>query len=93
MTGVGVYRDSFSTTTSTSCAANTSSAVANAGAESACVSRPRKSGPEMPSRRRYSTIAAHTATMCRSLNVRFSEEPRWPDVPNATRSRAAAGSG
>jgi hypothetical protein len=44
-------------------------------------------------RRRCSTTAAQIATMCASLNVVRSEEPRWPDVPNATRSAARSAPG
>ena len=43
--------------TSTPLAASTSSALANAGSDSACVSMPRKSGPSMPCLRRYWQIA------------------------------------
>ena len=48
MTGVGVAPPSASTTTSTPCALRTSTIVCTAGSESACVSRPRKSGPSIP---------------------------------------------
>src|SRR5664280_1385273 len=33
------------------------------------------------------------ARMCASLNEVVSDDPRWPDVPNATRSDGIAGSG
>ena len=46
--GVGVYPSSESTATSTPWATSTSTAVRNAGSESACVSRPRNSGPSVP---------------------------------------------
>ena len=46
--GVGVYPSRLSTSTVTSLAASTSSAVTKAGSDSACVSRPRYSGPVVP---------------------------------------------
>ena len=50
--GVGVYPSRLSTSTVTSFAARTSSAVTNAGSESPWVSRPRNSGPLVPARAR-----------------------------------------
>ena len=46
--GVGVYASRLSTSTVTSLAASTSSAVAQAGSESPWVSRPTNSGPSYP---------------------------------------------
>ena len=46
--GVGVYPSRLSTSTVTSLAASTSSAVTKAGSDSACVSLPRYSGPVVP---------------------------------------------
>jgi hypothetical protein len=43
--GVGVYRSAASTSTDTSLAASTSSALDHAGSDRAWVSRPRNSGP------------------------------------------------
>ena len=79
--------------TVTSLAANTSSAVARAGSDSACVSAPRKSGPVTPRIARYSQIAWLVARMWSSLNEAVSEEPRCPEVPNVTRCSGTAGSG
>ena len=83
--GVGVYVSRESTRTVTPFAANTSSAETNAGSDSACVSLARKSGPSVPACRRYSQIAWLVARMWSSLNARPSDEPRWPEVPKATR--------
>jgi hypothetical protein len=47
MAGVGVYSSSAAVITSTPFAASTSIALANAGADSACVSKPMNSGPSM----------------------------------------------
>jgi hypothetical protein len=77
----------------TSLAANTSSAVIIAGSLSACVSRPRNSGPSVPCARRYSTIAWLVAAMCCSLNALRRLDPRCPEVPNATRCATSPGSG
>jgi hypothetical protein len=79
--------------TATSFAASTSSAVPNAGRDSACVSRPMNSGPSMPCAARYSQMACAMARMCPSLNARSNDDPRCPDVPKLTRSAATAGSG
>ena len=46
--GVGVKPSSASTMTSTPWAQSTSTMLCAAGSESACVSRPRNSGPSMP---------------------------------------------
>ena len=43
--GVGVYSSPAEIMTSTPLAASTSSALANAGADSACVSKPMNNGP------------------------------------------------
>ena len=64
-----------------------------AAPESACVSFPRYSGPSMPCCVRYSQIACVIASTCASLNVRASDDPRWPLVPKLTRSAGAALSG
>ncbi len=48
MAGVGVYSSPAAVMTSTPLAASTSSAEANAGADSAWVSKPMNSGPSMP---------------------------------------------
>ena len=50
--GVGVYPSRLSTSTVTSLAARTSSAVTNAGSDRPWVSRPRNSGPVVPARAR-----------------------------------------
>jgi hypothetical protein len=91
--GVGVNPSRLSISTATPLAANTSSAVWVAGSESACVSRPRNSGPVVRCSARYSTIAWLVAAMWSSLNARFRLAPRWPEVPNATRSAGTDGSG
>jgi hypothetical protein len=91
--GVGVYCPSAWTRVSTPFAASTSSAERSAGAEAACVSAPRNSGPVMPARARYSQIACVMARMWASLNAPSSAAPRWPLVPKATRSRGLSGSG
>ena len=56
----------------------------SAGSESACVSRPMKSGPVMPCAARYSTIACVMARKCTSLKAVSRALPRCPEVPNAT---------
>ncbi len=91
--GVGVYPPRASTSTRTPLAASTSSALTWAGSDSACVSAPRYSGPSMPAPARYSQMACVVARMWSSLNVPANAEPRWPDVPNATRCAASPGSG
>ena len=48
ITGVGVYPACASSITSTPFAANTSSALARAGSDSAWVSIPMNSGPDIP---------------------------------------------
>ena len=48
------------------------------------MSAPTNSGPSVPSLVRYSTIAWEVAAMWSSLKVVDSDEPRCPDVPNAT---------
>jgi len=93
MTGVGTGAPPSETTTSTPLAASTSRAVRSAGAESAWVSAPRKRGPSIPCALRCSAVACATARMWASLKDRFSEVPRWPEVPKATRSAGLAGSG
>ena len=67
--GVGVKPSSASTSTCTPLAANTSTAVTQAGSDSACVSRPRNSGPSVPCAARYSQMAWLVAAMWSSLNV------------------------
>jgi hypothetical protein len=79
--------------TSTPFAASTSSAVMKAGFESACVSKPMKSGPSMPSCLRWRQIACVIATMWSSLKAVWSDEPRWPEVPKTTRCADSDGSG
>jgi hypothetical protein len=74
-------------------AASTSSALAAAGTDSAWVSRPRNNGPVMFCEARYWKIAWVMARMCHSLNERSKDEPRWPEVPKATRCVATPGSG
>ncbi len=91
--GVGVYRRPDWIRTSTPCAPNTSSAVTSAGSERAWVSIPRKSGPVIPRERRCSTRAWLVARMWSSLKLPRSEEPRWPEVPKATRCPGSCGSG
>ena len=73
--GVGVYWPSACTRVSTPFAARTSSAVRSAGAEAACVSAPRNSGPVMPARARCSQIACVIARMCASLKAPSSGAP------------------
>ena len=70
--------------TSTPFASSTSSALAKAGSLSACVSLARNSGPLVPSPLRYSQIACEMARMWFSLNEVCSDDPRCPEVPNAT---------
>ena len=91
--GVGVYPPRESTSTRTPLAASTSSALAVAGSESACVSAPRYSGPSMPWPARYSQIAWVVARMWSSLNVAVKADPRCPDVPKDTRCATSPGSG
>ena len=74
-------------------AAKTSMADSVAGSDRAWLSAPRYSGPLMPSLARYSQIACDVAMMWSSLNDVDSDEPRWPDVPNATRCSGIDGSG
>ncbi len=93
ITGVGTGASPSEITTATPFAASTSSAVRSAGADSPCVSRPRKSGPVIPAAARCSATACATARMCASLKLRRSEEPRWPEVPKATRWAGSRGSG
>src|SRR4051794_29200115 len=91
--GVGVNPPALSTSTVTSFATRTSTQVSHAGPESAWVSAPTNSGPSVPSRVRYSTIACVVAAMWSSLNEVFSDVPRWPEVPNATACSGFDGSG
>ncbi len=56
-TGVGVYSSPSEVITSTPFAAKTSNALANAGAERACVSMPTNSGPSILRCLRYRQIA------------------------------------
>ncbi|CAM5584615.1 hypothetical protein SHIRM173S_05921 [Streptomyces hirsutus] len=79
--------------TVTPLAANTSRAVTRAGSDSAWVSAPRKSGPSVPWPSRYSQMAWLIAAMWSSLNAPARDDPRCPDVPNATRCPASWGSG
>ena len=51
------------------------------------------SGPSVPWAARYRQIASVVAAMCASLNAPLSDEPRWPDVPKATRWAGSDGSG
>jgi hypothetical protein len=92
ITGVGVAPPAASTTTSTPCAASTSAIVRSAGPDSACVSRPRNSGPSIPWASRYRHTAALMATTCASVKLPSSELPRWPEVPNATGACGACSS-
>lgn len=62
--------------TVTSLAANTSTAVIRAGSDNAWVSAPRKSGPSVPWRARYSLIAWLVAAMWSSLNAVAVDDPR-----------------
>ena len=57
------------------------------------MSAPTNSGPSVPSLVRYSTIAWVVAAMWSSLKVVDSDEPRCPDVPNATACSGFDGSG
>jgi hypothetical protein len=54
---VGVNSPPVEIIVSTPFAASTSSALSNAGCDSACVSKPMNSGPSMPLLWRYSQIA------------------------------------
>ena len=65
----------------------------HAGSDSAWVSMPRYSGPSVPWAARYSQIAWLVAAMWSSLKLVRRLEPRWPDVPNATRCSGTDGSG
>ncbi|CBL28220.1 hypothetical protein SY1_09690 [Fretibacterium fastidiosum] len=47
----------------------------------------------MPASLRCSATARAMARMWASLKLRSLEEPRWPDVPNATCWDRASGSG
>jgi hypothetical protein len=47
----------------------------------------------MPWPARYSQIAWVIASTCPSLKLRWRDDPRWPDVPNATRWPGSAASG
>ena len=69
-TGVGVYSSSFASITSTPFAARTSSALAQAGTESACVSMPRNKGPPIPLLR-----AVLADRLADRQDVRFVERP------------------
>ena len=93
ITGVGVAPSSASSTTSTPWAASTSTIVRVAGSDSACVSRPRNSGPSMPAAARWRATASEIASTCASLNVQAVDVPRWPEVPNDTRWVSSEGSG
>ena len=91
--GVGVYSSFSASMTSTPLAASTSSALARAGTDRACVSMPRNNGPSMPFCLRYSQIACVMARMCHSLNALSNAEPRCPEVPNETRCGGTKASG
>ncbi len=54
---------------------------------------PGRAARRFPSPCRYSQMACVMARMCHSLNARWSEEPRWPEVPNETRCSGIFGSG
>src|SRR5258708_5020352 len=56
-------------------AANTSSALASAGVDSAWVSMPMNSGPSTPAPWRCSQIAWLMARMCASLKALLKEDP------------------
>ena len=49
------------------------------------MSMPRNSGPEIFCCLRYRQIAWVIARMCHSLKAPLNDEPRWPEVPKATR--------
>ena len=91
--GVGVNRSRLSTRTVTPFAAKTSSAVTHAGSDRACVSLPRNSGPAIPCAARCSQMAWLVAAMWSSLKAHRSDDPRCPEVPNATRCDGTDGSG
>ncbi len=93
MAGVGVYPSAASTRTSTPFATSTPSAVRVAGSDRAWVSRPMKSGPLYPRWTRYLQMASVVARMWASLKALRSDDPRWPDVPKATRCAGSDGSG
>ena len=91
--GVGVYPPALSIIVSTALAASTSKALTQAGSESACVSMARNSGPLIPSCLRYWQMACVMARIWDSLNDSVDDDPRCPDVPNATRCARTPGSG
>ena len=71
--GVGVYSSPCAIMTSTPFAASTSSALARAGTERACVSMPRNSGPSIFCCLRYRQIAWVMARICDSLKALSNE--------------------
>ena len=75
ITGVGVAPSSASSTTSTPCAASTSTIVRVAGSDSAWVSLPRNSGPSMPSR-----LAVAADRLGDREHVRLVERARGRDA-------------
>jgi len=91
--GVGVKPQARSAITSTSLPASTSSAVANAGSESACVSLAKNSGPSTPPSWRYWQIACVMARIWPSLNEHSKDDPRCPEVPKLTFWEATETSG
>ena len=76
-----------------SLAASTSSVVAKAGSDSACVSIAKNSGPSIPADWRYSRDRlGHRDDMIFVERV-AKAEPRCPEVPNATRCAGIEHSG
>src|ERR1700761_893891 len=93
MEGVGTHSPSPAIMVSTSLAASTSSALDNAGRDSAWVSIPMNKGPSIFFCLRYRQMAWVMARICLSLKEVEKEEPRWPDVPKETFCAATEGSG
>src|ERR1019366_6183902 len=85
--GVGVYSSPCASMTATLLAASTSSALASAGTERACVSMPRNGEPSIRCFFRYGQMACMMARMCFSLKALSNAQPRCPEVPKATRCR------
>ena len=65
----------------------------SAGSDSAWVSMPRNSGPSMPCAGAVVADRLGDGQDVASLNAPSNAEPRWPDVPNATRWAATDTSG
>ena len=78
---------------STPLAANTSTALTSAGSASAWVSMPTNSGPVEPG---FAAVVADRLRRRQDMvfvEGVFSDDPRWPEVPKATRWVGSDGSG